>query len=1280
MKVFYCGSFVLFVCFTLELTASVDPDVNPKKSVESGVHDSPSGSNVTDQPGDPGGEGVETQTVSRVPSSEGVETHTVSRDPSSEAVETQTVSRDPSSEGVETQTVSINLDDLPKELERRLSALKVNFKQMVGQLEVEWNRDTMLQAVLAADHSLNDLKQLNLPDLPLRIRNKIEKLMQSVENTKTTVYHLIQNKDLEHHNFTGKIGNNSISLDSLREWVISLSSQVIKFEQTLNSSSDILAKASEDVAFELKQLLIFVDRIGWESVPIELQTSSNNLKSNVTAFVNKIATIIEIRNQINNKIRSLRNELDTYEKSGKLENDLGLFRELKVKLTVVMTEVKKPNIPTHLIEDARALENSILLAEKHHISVLLSKLEKILDDIGRKLSFENNRTDLIQEKESLENVLTQSHRVETLEISMEVQIRVFLIERIAMKYKKIVEVKIGYYEHPGSAGIEVSLEEYAQRTFDRTFHLLQQQFDQLKNLYQFKQSHEVLITIKYQIEKIIIHLNYLRKSGITSSQQKLTENFLKDVKYFYLLVLINSNLTQPEIENRHIPHPTPYFAHGPFNNSGQPKEPVNNNDGIIDNLNNRLVVIDVQITFPLNLSRIQEISEALFEIINEVRILEERHLSADQQTETTRIKQRAMDILVRIMLSTQGKTNTTITYVINDNNNGTKHEFDFGSYMKEFIKQFSTLPKNFGIFYYPTIYHNVTNPVGGDEDERPIDISHPGENDQNNTLGCVGRDTYNRDLLLISARVDSLQKYFIQIMDGAGFTTNATRYKEYDIQAEEMLRELKSLLAFGALTRELKLKIEDLEQDLRNLKKHGELMLRVEKGNVSVSEEITLPVHIPKDEDDSNAGLNETMTRILSRLEAIRIQLPQENSLSHVYEMKMEVHHIFVRVKVMSWNVPDSLRDRIQQLEKVITSLDSDIELKIKTIGNPESRVDQILPDPKSEFETTFPAYQSIISHLFYQIENKIQILRRLTLRPEQSFHFGSGFLLKNGQEIHFTRSNQTLTVEDRINHLHQALNYLSRELLRKHVSVTQISEELNHLLIDLKNLKALNLPRRFQYHIDYLTATADNLKIKLDHASAGKVRIEEVYTSRTVHHQHPHHEGYLILGELTTNLKKIQQKYFSDEEHNRLVQILGDIKDILDKLRALKSKYPSSKLSQDDDLQQKIANKFLWTVKQRVWAKIVLPIRSEIENILVRFDSKQTSLSGPRSQTLAVKHEVSTLISDMNAPVVKIEVHDMEERLKAIINRVLEISEKNSPETFRKTRARLTEIIKFYL
>lgn len=1244
MKVLFRVSFVLFVCRILELAAGVQ-GVNPNTTVEQhGVDDS--------------------------------------RSPVHVAHQQDELLTNPHESGGE--TVTLHLDDLPKELERRLSALRANFKQLVGHLEVTWNRDAVLQTVLATDKSLNDLKQLNpgLQQLPITIRNKVEKLEQSVENIKTTVYHLIQSLGLEHHNFTGKIGNNSISLNSLSEWVTSLSSQVIRFENSLNSSSETLAMVSEEVRFEFKQLLIFVDRIGRESIPNELLNKLLNLQLKVTTLVNNITVAIKIRRQISERIQSLRKDLDTYEKEDKLAKDLSLFRELKEKLAVIMTEVEKPNIPTYLIEDARVVKHMILLAEKHHVSVILSKIEKVLEDVGIKLSFQNNMTDIILIKENLEYVLAELHRVQTQNISMEVQIRVFLIQQMVMKYKSIVASKMCYYEHPNTAGVNVSLTDYAGRTFEDIFYLLKQQHEQLKNIFQFEKSYNVLETMKYQIEKIMIHLHYLRASVTTQFQRQLTENILKDIKYFYQLVLTTAQRTQPDIENRYFHHPNPYLGHESTNNSGQPKERISISD-IIENLNTRLVNMDVQLSLPLNLPRIQEISETLFEIINELRILEERHLTADQQRDTNRIKQRAAELLAQIQIITQGKTEITETYVINGNNSHSNHHFNFEAYIKEFMNTINTMPNILRIIHYPKIYLNNTNPYSGGEDKMPRESSRPNETFQNHP-DCVGRQTYDRDLLLISARVDSLQKHFTQIMEGASFSANASYFEEYSVEAKEMISELKNLHAFSALPRELKLKIEDLEQDLKNFEKHVELMIRIERGNVRTPGGIPQPSSPYKhyDEGGNSTGLIELISSFESRLESIRIRLPKETSLKHIYLMKVQVHGMLVRVKLISSNVSDSQRDRLHQLQQEMTSLVSDIELKIKTIRHLQPRVEHILPGSGSVVST----HQSMVSQLFYKIEILIQRLRRLTMQPEHGFDIDSMLQKDNKIRDQWARltidsalPEQSSTVENRIKNLHEALEHVNTEILEGQVSIARMREEINHLQLDFKNLKALRLPRKLQYHIDYLTAIWNFLKIRLDDASAEKVDAE-IIPAQTNHHQHSYHEGHLILETLTTNLMNIQRNYFSTKDPLRLVHVLGDIYDILGKLRELQKKYPLSKLSHAVATQKKIALGFMLSVKERIWTKIMLPIRGEIEELLVRFDPKQTPLSEPRSQTLAVKQDVSALIRDMNAPDVKIAGLEIRTRLTAIVKRVLDILKKYTPEDFLKTEARLMKIVESYL
>lgn len=1225
MKVFFGGSFVLFVCYTLEFTASTlvnVSDASPKTTGESG-------------------------------------------------------------EGAEAQTVTINVDDLPKELERRLAALRVNFKQLVGQLKAEWNRDSMLQAVLATDKSLARLRQLNqdLQVLPVTIRSKVEKLEQSVENIKTTVYHLIQSRDVEHHSFIGKIGNNSISLDSLSEWVSNLSSQVIEFEQTLSSSSEILAKVSEDLRFELKQLLIFVDRIGKESIPLELQTQVRQLEMRVAVVIDKISTAIKIRNQIDAEIKLLRTNFDTFEKSGEFANDLSLFREFKKNVYRIITVVEKPDMPTSLIKDAEDVKNIILLAEKHHVAVILWKLEKILEDIGTKLSFTNNTTDLIHIKENLEYVLTQTHMVQSQNISMEVQIRVYLIKQVAIKYEKLLESKVNYYENPHDVGVDVSLNETPQRTFEEKIDHLQHQYEQLKNLFEFRQSLEVLITIKHQIEKIIIHLNYLRSSGITPLQRQLTESVLKEIKYFYQLVVNKTQTTQTEVESDYL-LPILNIEHNTTNNTRQPNDPISVKV-IIEHLNTSLVNVDVLLSFPLHLLRIQEISVTLFEIINELRVLEERRLSADQQREANRIKQRAVEILILIQFTTQGETNTTKTFVISGNENSTKHNFDFEAYIKELYKQISDIPNVLRIWHIHEIHFNNTNPDSEEADTIPPTETFPDNN------GCVGIPTYNRDLLLISARVESLQKHFSELMDGHQ-PANASYYAERHVQALEMLKELKTLHAFSALPLELKLKIEDLQQDLESFEKHVKLMLRIEVDSAITPERTTQPSSFtPDNKDFGNPTFIKTIS---SKLEAIRIRLPKEKSLSHIYQMNMQVHIMLFRVKFMRWNVPDGQRDQFFKLEEEITSLISDIELKIQTVRNSQSSGWQLPFGYTPGSQILFSDHRSI-SQLFSQIETLMHRLRRLTLRPERSFDHGSRLLLENGQNIQdqwarvtlnpaqpFAQTEQKLSVENRINYLHRALNRLNTELHQGHVNKTKISEELNRLLLDLNNLKSLRLPRRFQHHIDYLTAIGNYLKMSLEHASAGNVRVVETNTTQTSHLQRAYHEGYLILEDLTENLKNIQQKYFSAEDPLRLVHVLGDVYAISDQLRELQNESTWSELSQDAGVQQQVARVFLKTVKERVWTKILSPIKSEVGDLLAHVDPNQTSLSGERNETLAVQKDVSTLISDMNGLKVKIGAVEIQNRITAIVNHLLEISKRYTPGAFPKTEARLTKIVQSYL
>lgn len=1031
MKVFFAGSFVLFICYTLEFT-----------TCDSGVQDASSGSNIVSPTGDPKVE--------------------------------QPHGSGPGGKSAEAQTVTVNVDDLPKELERRLSALSANFKQLVGQLKAEWNRDTMLQAVLATDKSLTSLKELNqgIEVLPLKIRSKFEKLEQSVENIKTTVYHLIHSHDVRKHSFTGKIGNNSISLDSLSAWVENLSSQVIELEQTLSSSSEALAKVSEDLRFELKQLLIFVDRIGLESIPVELQNKLHALENSVNVFVFKVSSTIEIRKQIYADIQSLRTDFETYEKSGELANNLSTFRQLKKKITSIMTLVKQPNIPTSLMKDAEAAENVILLAEKHHVSVLLWKLEKVLGDIGTELSFTKNVTDLIHIKQNLEYVLTQSHKLQMENISMEVQIRVFLIKQMAMKYKEMIESKVGLYSNPGTLGVDISLNGYGKTNFEKTLEHLQHQYEQIKNLFDSNHSPKVLNTIKYQIEKIIIHLNYLKTSGITPFQRQLTVNVLKEIIYFYEIVLIKLKTIQPNDESSYSKNRT-NIEHESPNNPSQQKGWFSYNI-TIGHLNTSLANVEDQLRFPLHLLRIQELTVTLFDIINELRIQEEIHLSADQQRETNRIKQRVIELLIQIQLLTQGETNPKKTYDISGNNNGSKHHFNFEAYMEEFEKQILNIFIN---TQYSELNFNNTNSHSEEED-----ILHQNDTFSNNN-DCVGRQTYDRDLLLISARVDSLLEHFSQLMNGAR-SADASFYKEHKLQVEEMLEELKTLHAFGPLPRELKLKIEDLQQDLKMFEENVELMISIEIDGANTTGETPQPSSsMPNDENDGKARLNETISSFLSRLEAIRIQLPNETRISHIYQIKLQVQRMLLRVQSLSWNVPDSQRDRLHQVKREIISLFSDIELKIETIR-------KILPGHSAVSD------EQSISQLFYQIEHLMQKLRRLTLRREQIS--GPGLLLEEGQNIQdqwagvpidlsdpvtHVYQNEVWTILSRLKYFKRALERLNTERMHKNVSITQIGHNLNIILLELKKLNKPTLPRTILNDIDLLTSMGNYIKVELDHA-----------------------------------------------------------------------------------------------------------------------------------------------------------------------------------------------------
>lgn len=1036
MKVFFAGSFVLFICYTLEFT-----------TCDSGVQDSPSGSTIVSPTGDPKVE--------------------------------QPHGSDPGGESAEAQTVTVNVDDLPKELERRMSALSANFKQLVGQLKAEWNRDTMLQAVLATDKSLTSLKELNqgIEVLPLKIRSKFEKLEQSVENIKTTVYHLIHSHDVGNHSFTGKIGNNSISLDSLSAWVENLSSQVIELEQTLSSSSETLAKVSEDLRFELKQLLIFVDRIGLESIPVELQNKLHALENSVNVFVIKVSSTIEIRKQIYADIQSLRTDFETYEKSGELANNLSSFRQLKKEIASIITLVKQPNIHTSLMKDAEAAENVILLAEKHHVSVLLWKLEKVLGDIGTELSFTKNVTDLVHIKQNLEYVLTQSHKLQMENISMEVQIRVFLIKQMAMKYKEMIESKVGYYSDPGTLGVDISLNEYGKTSFENALEHLQHQYEQIKNLFDLNHSPKVLNTIKYQIEKIIIHLNYLKTSDITPFQRQLTENFLKEIIYFYEIVLIKLKTIQPNDESSYFKNRT-NIEHESPNNSSQQTESFSYNI-TIGHLNTSLANVEDQLRFPLDLLRLQELTVTLFEIINELRILEESHLAADQQRETNRIKQRVIELLIQIQLLTQGETNPNKTYDVSGNNNGSKHHFNFEAYMEEFKKQLLNI---FRDTQYLAFNFNNANSHSEEDDIRRRDILH--QNDTfSNSNDCVGRQTYDRDLLLISARVDSLLEHFSQLMDGAR-SADASFYEEHKLQAEEMLEELKTLHAFSALPRELKHKIEDLQQDLMMFLENVELMISIEIDGANTTGETPQPSSsMPNDENDGKPGLNETISSFLSRLEAIRIQLPNETRISHIYQIKLQVQRMLLRVQSLSWNVPDSQRDRLHQVKREIISLFSDIELKIETIR-------KILPGH------TAASDEQSISQLFYQIEHLMQKLRRLTLRREQIS--GPGVLLEEGQNIQdqwagvtidlsepvsHGDQNEVRTILGRLKYLKRALERLNTERMHKSVSITQIGHNLNIILLELKKLNKPTLPRTILNEIDLLTSMGNYIKVELDHA-----------------------------------------------------------------------------------------------------------------------------------------------------------------------------------------------------
>lgn len=1224
MKVFFAGSFVLFICYTLQLT-----------TCDSGVQDSPSGSTIVSPTGDPKVE--------------------------------QPHGSDPGGESAETQTVTVNVDDLPKELERRLSALSANFKQLVGQLKAEWNRDTMLQAVLATDKSLTSLKELNqgIEVLPLKIRSKFEKLEQSVENIKTTVYHLIHSHDVGNHSFTGKIGNNSISLGSLSAWVDNLSSQVIELEQTLSSSSETLAKVSEDLRFELKQLLIFVDRIGLESIPVELQNKVHQLETSVTDFVSKILSTIEIRKQIYAEIQSLRTDFETHEKSGELANNLSTFRHLKKKIVSIMTLVKQPNIPTSLMKDAEAVENAILLAEKHHVSVLLWKFEKVLGDIGTELSFTKNLTDLIHIKHNLEYVLTQSHKLQIENISMEVQIRVFLIKQMAMKYKEMIESMVGYYSNPGTLGVNISLHEYGQTTFEKKLEHLQHQYEQLKNLFDLKHSPKVLNTIKYQIEKIIIHLNYLKTSDITPFQRQLTVNVLKEINYFYEIVLNKLKTIQSEDESSYSTTPNNPELESP-NNSSQQKGSFSHNI-TIEHLNTSLANVEDQLRFPLDLLRIQEISVKLFEIINELRILEESHLLADQQRETNRIKQRVIEILIQIQFLTQGETYPSKTYNITGNNNGSKHHFNFKFYLDEFEKQILNLFRNTRYLEL-----NIINTNHNEEgDIRRRDILHQNDTLSNNN-DCVGRQTYDRDLLLISARVDSLLEHFSQLMDGAR-SADASFYEEHKLQAEEMLEELKTLHAFSALPRELKLKIEDLQQDLKMFEEHVKLMLSIEIDGANTTRETPQPSSsMPNDENDGKAGLNETISSFLSRLEAIRIQLPNETRISHIYQIKMQVQRMLLRVQSLSWNVPDSQRDRLHQVKREIISLFSDIELKIETIR-------KILPGHIAVSE------EQSISQLFYQIEHLMQKLRRLTLGRNQIS--GPGILSEEGQNIQdqwagvaidlakpgsHGDQNEIRTILNRLKYLKRVLQRLNTERTHTHGGITQISKNLNIILLELKKLNKPTLPRTILNEIDLLTSMGNYMKVELDHAG-NKTVVNEV--------QHrPRQEGVLLIGHLSVGLKNIQQNYFSTKDPLRLVHVLGDVYVILDQLRELQNKYPSTEMSQYVANQEEIAQVFVKTVKERVWTKILSPIKSEVGDLLASVDPKQTSGSGQRNETLEVERDVSALISDMNGLEVRIGAPEIRNRITAIVNRVLKISKTYTPEAFPKTEAKLTKIVQSYL
>uniref|UniRef100_A0A1B6M283 KASH domain-containing protein n=1 Tax=Graphocephala atropunctata TaxID=36148 RepID=A0A1B6M283_9HEMI len=458
--------------------------------------------------------------------------------------------------------------------QERVSTLRNHLKDLETVIGSEYNHHSVLKSIIETDRSMYEFKKLSLENLPHLTRVKVEKLMQSIENIKTTLFVLIQNHQFQN---VPTLGNNT-DLNILNMLVEGLAIDLKNMDDNnINSTDRIKFLASTKIG----KISILKERIGEHDIPKDLQTRIEKVEQEyaklITQYKNYIGnfyiykTILpQSENNtrkhiklINGWVMALDQDLNYFEnhynKSQINWMDFKISTQMD-KITHKIEEIGKQNIPEELQNRVTILQdrvtnfkNDVVSTYKHenntmvgdkietheeHVTHLWKRVDHFEKEFRQILDKQN--TSSMQNSSVLSIAITQvSHilyklrLIKTENIPEDLQNKVDTLEKLLESFRVEATSIIG------------KSQQYVYDLLARLFG----HFEKYKSLAQNEPDLITLTQLRFNASEILLVLNNLGQlDRFPRTLQQKVEVLKENVRYFQKNVTMKIN-EQKNVKN-----------------------------------------------------------------------------------------------------------------------------------------------------------------------------------------------------------------------------------------------------------------------------------------------------------------------------------------------------------------------------------------------------------------------------------------------------------------------------------------------------------------------------------------------------------------------------------------------------------------------------------------------------------------------------------------------------------------------------------------------------------